>query len=263
MSINPYLKSIFIYPVKSLDGMAVNEASILASGALQYDRQYAIFDRQGKFVNGKRNPKIYQLRSIFNSELTKITLQIQGQETKNTFSLREDNIDLQEWLRDYFGFSVQLQANLLTGFPDDLNANGPTLISTATLEKITSWFAGLTITEIRRRFRANLEIDGVPPFWEDQLFAEKIEEKSKFQIGDVRLEGINPCQRCLVPTKDSFTGKPTANFQKIFSQKRRESLPDWTHLSRFNHFYKVSINTNIPVSQAGKILRLGDKLTPI
>ncbi len=48
----------------------------------------------------------------------------------------------------------------------------PTVISTATLEAITTWFPGLNLDQIRIRLRTNLEIGGVPAFWEDQLFAE-------------------------------------------------------------------------------------------
>jgi uncharacterized protein YcbX len=127
-------------------------------------------------------------------------------------------------LSDYFGFPVKFVQNSETGFPDDTTATGPTVISTETLETVTSWFPGLSVEEMRLRLRTNLEIAGVPPFWEDHLFAEA-GDCVQFQVGEVLFEGINPCQRCVVPTRNSITGVTCANFQKIFVTKRKESLP--------------------------------------
>ena len=59
----PYLARILIYPIKSLDGVAVTQATVLKSGALQSDREFAIVDEHGRFVNGKRNAKVHGLRS--------------------------------------------------------------------------------------------------------------------------------------------------------------------------------------------------------
>ncbi len=112
---------------------------------------------------------------------------------------------------------------------------------------------------MRQRLRANIEIGGVPAFWEDQLFADA-DEIVQFKIGEVLFEGINPCQRCIVPTRNSRTGESYPNFQKLFSQKREETLPSWVNLSRFNHFYRLSVNTKIPASEAGKMVQVGDEI---
>lgn len=255
----PYLTSISVYPIKSLDGIAVNQAQVLASGALCRDREFAIVDAQGRFVNGKGNAKVHLLRSTWDVAKETVCLQIQGTLEKREFAIERDRPQLESWLSNYFGFPVTLAKNSNTGFPDDNIASGPTVISTATLETVAAWFPGISVTEIRQRLRTNLEINGVPPFWEDQLFGNE-EEVIKFQIGEVIFEGINPCQRCIVPTRNSLTGESYANFQKIFSEKRRETLPNWANSSRFNHFYRLSVNTKIPASEAGKTLRLEDEI---
>jgi uncharacterized protein YcbX len=253
----PYLADLSIYPIKSLDGVTIETATILKSGAIKYDREWAIFDEQGHFINGKRNAKVHLLRSKFDAEYKRIFLKIQDTEQEFAFSLAHDRTALEGWLGDYFGFPVKLVKNTITGFPDDTNAVGPTVISTATLEEVASWFPEVSVDEMRLRLRANLEIAGVPAFWEDQLFTSP-GQCVHFQIGEVLFEGINPCQRCIVPTRDSKTGKATANFQKIFVTKRKNSLPPWTTPGQFNHFYRVSVNTNLPISEAGKVLRKGD-----
>jgi hypothetical protein len=39
---------------------------------------------------------------------------------------------------------------------------------------------------------------------------------------------------------------------------RKEYLPPWAELDHFNHFYRFATNTSIPLSEQGKVLRVGD-----
>ncbi len=255
----PYVSRLFIHPIKSLDRVDIERIGILKSGALKYDREFAIFDRTGQFVNGKRNEKIHALRSKFDLETNVILLGIQGTDHANVFHMEKERDVLESWLGDYFGFSVEIKQNLETGFPDDTVSPGPTIISTATLEAIASWYPGLDVEEIRLRFRTNIEISGVPAFWEDRLFT-AAEETVHFKIGEVQLMGINPCQRCVVITRDPKTGEAYPNFPKKFVAQRRITLPEWAERSQFNHFYRLAINTQLPVTEAGKTICIGDKL---
>ncbi len=222
------------------------------------DREFAIFDEQGRFVNGKQNPKVHQLRSCFNVDARTVSLQVQGTDQKQVFQIDDEQIKLEAWLSHYFGFAVRVQRSL-TGFPDDTNASGPTIISTRTLQEVASWFPGMGVDELRLRLRANIEIGEVPPFWEDQLFTAE-DAIVQFQVGDVQFEGVNPCQRCIVPTRDPLTGEVYPNFQKTFVAKRREKLPPWATVSRFNHFFRLAVNTRVPDSEIGKTLQVGDNV---
>ncbi len=91
-------------------------------------------------------------------------------------------------------------------------------------------------------------------------FAEA-EEAVPFQIGEVIFHGVNPCQRCIVPTRDSISAEASPDFSQTFRVRREASLPPWANRSRFNHFYRLAVNTCIPSSEAGKIVRIGDALT--
>ena len=255
----PYVSRLFIYPIKALDRVGVERATVLRSGALKRDRQFAIFDQSGHFVNGKRNKRVHALRSQFALETSIVSLGVQGTEHIETFDVEKEREAIESWLGGYFGVPVRLRQNLALGFPDDTVSPGPTIISTATLETIASWYPGLEVEEIRRRFRANIEISGVPAFWEDRLFAEA-EQTVNFRIADVNLVGVNPCQRCVVITRDSQTGEAYPNFQKTFVAKRRETLPEWAERSRFNHFYRLAINTRLPSSEEGKEICIGDQV---
>ncbi|NET34693.1 MAG: MOSC domain-containing protein [Cyanothece sp. SIO1E1] len=256
----PYLTRIAIYPIKSLDGMTLERTPMLNSGALGHDREFALLDEQGRFVNGKRNAKVHQLRTSISTDYKTLSIQIQGSEQRTTFQIDDERPDLEAWFSDYFGFAVKLAQNTVMGFPDDTHSPGPTIISTATLETVASWFPGLSPDDIRLRLRTNLEIDGVPPFWEDRLFAQP-HQQVQFQIGEVLFEGINPCQRCVVPTRDAKSGEGYPNFQKIFVAQRKALLPDWATSTRFNHFYRLAINTRLPGSQTGRTLSVGDEVT--
>jgi uncharacterized protein len=253
----PSLSRIEIFPVKSLDGITLQEATLLPSGVLKGDRQYAILDAQGRFVNGKVNPLVHRLRTTFSEDLAAITLQIQGLEPRETFSLVGDRTPLEAWLSRYFRQPVTVQENIATGFPDDLNAAGPTVTSIATLCAVAEWFPALDLAEIRRRFRTNLEVSHTPAFWEDQLYGEP-GSALPFQVGAVTLLGINPCQRCIVPTRNSLDGSGDRGFQRQFVQARKAQLPNWVNRERFNHFYKLAVNTRSSADTQSLHIRLND-----
>jgi uncharacterized protein YcbX len=255
----PFLARIYIYPTKSFDGISLMQSRVLKSGALEYDRMYALTDKQGKFVNGKRNQKIHLIRSCFDTQTEKLTLRIQGTMQEQTFHIEDELDELNAWLSDYFGFPVNIVQNSVTGFPDDVKNYGPTIVSTATLAEVASWFPSFDEHSMRLRLRTNLEISDVPPFWEDRLFTHA-GAVIRFKIGDVLLEGTNPCQRCIVPTRDPYTGEAYPLFQKTVALERKELLPSWSTTSRFNHFYRLAGNTRIPASEAGKVLRVGDEI---
>lgn len=252
----PYLARLYIYPIKSLDGVAVDQAKVLPSGALAHDREFAIVDQDGKFVNGKRTAKVHRVRSSFDLPNRLVTLGLEGSESRE-FHLEGDRAKLESWLSDYFEMSVQLIQNTDVGFPDDLVSPGPTLISTATLATIATWFPNTTLAEVRQRFRSNLEIEDAPAFWEDQLFSNS-GEPVPFTVGAVSFLGINPCQRCVVITRHPQTGEPYPNFQKTFVAERKASLPKEVATSRFNHFYRLAVNTRLAPDSPDNVIQVGD-----
>ncbi|MEL7419809.1 MAG: MOSC N-terminal beta barrel domain-containing protein [Cyanobacteria bacterium J06555_3] len=260
MTINtPHVSRLFVYPFKSLEWVECDRVKILASGALQGDRTWAIFDQKGNYINGKRNAKVHRLRSQFDLASQTLSLQIQGTETKAKFNLVKQQAQLADWLTGYFGLTVEIKQDLNMGFPDDTVSPGATIVSTATLEAIASWYPELETEDIRRRFRANIELGGVPAFWEDRLFT-TAEDTVKFTIGGVEFMGVNPCQRCIVVTRDPQTGQPYPQFQKTFITQRKKTLPETVERSRFNHYFRLAVNTRLKPTEAGKTIKLGDQV---
>ena len=251
------LGRITIFPVKSLDGMSVETARITEGGILENDRIYAIYDAEGKVVNGKRTARIHELRCEFDAEIREVRLW-HGGEPPAQFPL-EHPASAEKWLGNFFGFPVFLRHEPKSGFPDDHAAFGPTIVSEASLRAVQNWFPELTLASARRRFRSNLELVEGEAFCEDGLFG-ALDELKLFKIGAVQFFGHNPCQRCVVPTRDQETGQAIAEFQKKFMQLRKENLPAWANAQRFNHFYRFAVNTSIPPTEAGKRLSVGDEI---
>ena len=176
--------------------------------------------------------------------------------SESTFALDHDPGAMESWLGAALGFSIRLSADVETGHPDDTHSLGPTVISVATLEEIGRWF-GLPLDQVRARFRTNVEIDGVPPFWEDRLFRDA-GEALPFRLGGVELRGINPCQRCVVPARDPVTGALDGDFALRFAELRKRTRPAWSNPVGFNHFFRVAVNTRPGVVAPGDALAIGD-----
>lgn len=261
--IKPRLANIRLHPIKSLDPVSVTEARIGPGGGLELDRVWALYTVDGRWVNGKRTAAIHLIRAAFAPDVGSVTLAVPGDRRNipaRQFAFPDDTEAAAEWFSVYFDQQIIVRHGR-EGFPDDPIANGPTIISTAALQAVCGWFPGLGLDEARLRFRTTLEIDGVPAFWEDQLFSEDQRGVVRFRIGEVAFEGSNPCERCTVPPRDSQTGADLIGFQKRFSELRRAQLPPWTPEARFDHFYRLATNTRVASSELGKPLRLGDPFT--
>lgn len=254
-----YVASIHIYPVKSLDGIAVSQATILGSGALEGDRSFAICDLAGELVNTKRNSGVHFLRLSFDIKKRIAGLKIQDTEQEIFFHVDRERPGIESWLSNYFGFPVKLIENLLTGFPDDTAAPGPSIISTETIAEVASWFPRVCVNEMRHRLRANIEIGDVPAFWEDKLFG-TADELVRFKIGSVIFEGINPGQPCILSTRSYAEKEAYPNLKNLLTAKQKEIMPDLLRKGHLNHFSRLTVNTRVPLRAAGQIVHIGDEV---
>jgi len=255
----PILRQITVFPVKAMAGVSVPSSTITDGGALERDREFALFDSSGGYLNGKRYKHLHLISTKFDLAEGAVDLLVNDDPSWQRFALSDQPQEIAQFLGSRLGLDLELRRNASSGHPDDLNAWGPTIISTATLEEITRWFPGISLESIRSRFRINLEIDGVPPFWEDRLFREPGETVS-FRIGKVCMEGVNPCKRCVVPTRDPDTGASYPKFAQTLARNRKAQLPEWANVEQFSNPYRLGVNTRIQKSQAGMTLRIGDPL---
>ncbi|WP_050034209.1 MOSC domain-containing protein [Halorubrum halophilum] len=278
------IAELVAYPLKSNDGAAVDRAELGPNGALRGDRTYALVEAgvdphaasvggDGGYVNGKRESAVHGLSARYevagptDATPTAVTLsrparpETGADADERTFALPEDGEALAAWVGDYLGYAVDLVREPNGGLPDDRAAPGPTVVSRATLETVASWFDEIAdATEMRRRLRPNLVLDDCPAFWEDRLFADR-GEAVRVSIGETELFGVNPCQRCVVPSRDPDTGEPIDGFREAFIRKRRETRPAWTKSDRFDHDFRLMVNTVVPEDEWGSTLAVDDAVT--
>ncbi len=158
---------------------------MLEGGTLTHDREFALFDSQGTVVNGKQTERVHDLRTDFDPEPAIFHVDPRDGDAQQ-LNLDTDRGEAADWFSDYFGRELTMQQDTSLGFVDRREM-GPSVISTATLKRVASWFDDVTVEGARRRLRANSEISGVPAFWEDRFIGD---DAPMFEIDGVRFEGV-------------------------------------------------------------------------
>ena len=250
-----FVASLRVYPVKSLDPVELAEVRVNEWGSLEYDRVYAIFDSKGRVVNGKRESRLHLIRTRYHLRPGRVVVYASYCcSPEEAFELDDETGRFSRWLSRVLGYDVEVRANWEGGFPDDTEYNGPTIVSTATLVALASWLPGWDLRQARHRIRANIEVGGVPAFWEDQLNAYS-GDPVRVRVGDVILEGWNISRRCVVPSRDPFTGAIDKRFAKVL-RERRPPIPGLKTEDKF----RLAANTRIPAEWRGRTIRLYDSV---
>jgi len=253
----PVVARLRVYPFKSFDGADVDAAPFVPLGGLRLDRAFAVVDERDEFVNAKREPLVHHVRVSYDPALTAATFTLPSGATF-AFGFDEQPDGLAAFLSGYFGRRVSVRRDHEGGFPDDPAAPGPTIVSGDTLAAVASWFDGMTIHDVRLRLRANIEVDGVPAFWEDRLFG-PAGEAVPFRVGAVVLAGTNPCARCVVPSRDAISGEVYPAFSKRVAERRAATLPPWADRTRFDHYYRLCVNTRT-IAAGDRSIHVGDRV---
>ncbi|MFB6224400.1 MAG: MOSC domain-containing protein [Haloarcula sp.] len=248
------VERLTVYPVKALDGTDCESVSIRPGGTLAHDREFAMFDGDGDVVNGKRTSRVHDVDTDYDPETGTLTAVTEDDRVSFELQGESERARAADWLGAFFDVDLTVERDDVLGYVDRREM-GPSVISTATLETVASWFDDVTVDGLRRRLRANIEISGVPAFWEDRFVGA---DAPAFRAGGVRFEGVTPCGRCVVPQRDPDTGEETAEFRERFIERRRETFPDWADRDAFDHFYTLMLIARVPESDRGAELAVGD-----
>ena len=236
------LSEIWIYPIKSLGGVALQEAVAERRG-LRHDRRWMLVDEQGRFVSQREIPKMAMLGtaletpflSVFwkhdSAQKVNIPLEINPEEFQNIeVEIWDDRCAakvLPEAINQWF--SAQLGQNLrLVFMPDTTHrqadgryapeqqyvsfADGfPYLIvGQASLDQLND---RLEQPLPMNRFRPNFVYTGGQPFEEDTW--------AQFSINQQPFQGVKPCARCSIPTTDQVTSERAAEPMKTLATFRK------------------------------------------
>jgi len=208
---------IFVYPIKSLRGSAVEETTVCGYG-LEHDRQWMLVDAESKMITQRECPRVAMLQPHFASNSMMIPLPdnllIMVPLSSEASTDRQVTVDV--WGHVYVGmiasdsinraFSRAIGAECrLAWIRSDVfrtrhevafHDDSPLLvISQASLDDLNRRLAAPLPMN---RFRPNLVIAGSKPFEEDLW--------QRVAVGNVVLRAVKPCERCVIPTVNQDTG---------------------------------------------------------
>lgn len=221
------LSEIWVYPVKSLGGISLQEAQVTDRG-LESDRRWLLVDKDGKFISQRENPELALFRPQVEEGNLKITHRkslesvnvplrpVSDKNEKIKVTVWEDTIEalevssaISEWFTKQLGFSVRLvympkeserkvdpdyaiSGNEITSFAD---AYPFLIIGQSSLNDLNS---RLEEKVPMNRFRPNFVFTNGEAFEEDFW--------RDFTIGNVSFVGVKRCDRCVMTTVDQEKG---------------------------------------------------------
>ena len=218
------VSSLHIYPIKSCAGVALTAVRFDTRGP-QFDRRWMLIDRDGNFVTQREEPRLSQIKP----RITPLALEIEapgmpkikvplsggrgprveakvwGHETEAEFL----GNDVADWCSDAMQRNLRLvrwaeesarpvskrhtDIDNQTAFSDGYPV---LMISEASLADLNGRLEQKVTMD---RFRPNIVIRGCDAFAEDGY--------RRFEVGDMTLHGVKPCDRCSITTVDQRTGQ--------------------------------------------------------
>ena len=234
-----YLSDIYIYPIKSLGGIRLEQAQLEERG-LKYDRRWMLIDEGGVFITQRKYPALalFQLRlgggKLFICHKKHAEQQISF-EVEEQFgapiqvSVWEDDLQALEVnpeVSRWFSQLMDMNLRLVVMPAQERRAVDPRY---ATKQEIVSFADGypcliigqasldqlnqkLEVPVLMDRFRPNLVFRGGIPHQEDDFHT--------FYIGAARFTAVKPCARCVLITVDQQNGTKGAEPLKTLAGYR-------------------------------------------
>ncbi|MCG9879963.1 MAG: MOSC domain-containing protein [Bacteroidia bacterium] len=257
------VSGIYIYPVKGLPGLSLQESHVLAQG-LKHDRTWMLVDDAGTFISQRSTPILSQFRLEPNSDgftvydpngLSSISIPFyhHGKEVKvqvwdDTFNAQHFSTSVDLWFSNILNISCQLvcigsnsQRLFMTNNSPEIplsfvDACPILLIGNSSLLELNSRLAEPIKMD---RFRPNLVVDDFGAFMEHEL--------GSFKLGENTFKSIKSCARCSVTTINQQTGKAGLEPLKTLSTFRQKDN-------------KVYFGEYVYFTSGSGIISLGDRL---
>lgn len=214
---------LFIYPVKSFDGIEVASAMLTDRG-FQHDRRWMLVDAHNRFISQREVPELALLQTNITDDGIRVTHKMNREEivipfvpqtNEHVFVTIWDNMCMAQMvtnaLNEWFSKILSITCKLVY-MPDSTKRKVD--VNYATHGEITSFaddYPLLIVGEASmdllnsklpeplsvQRFRPNIVFSGGAPHEEDML--------EHFIINGINLYGVKPCARCVIPTIDQDT----------------------------------------------------------
>jgi uncharacterized protein YcbX len=267
------LAGIFLYPVKSLRGFAVDSAELDGLG-LVGDRRFLVVDDQGQFLTQRALPAMARIATA--SERGNLILRNPAhgsaavalaesgpectvQVWRDTVTAEDCGVEVAVWLSDFLRHPCRLvrigknfsrpvtkpaaQPGDAYTFADGAPLLGVSEASLANLNDRILERGGEPVP--MDRFRPNLVFTGGTAFAED--------EGNGFKIGGVTLRSAGRSERCIMTTTDQKTGERGKEPLRTLATFRRH--PDDPG--------RVYFGQNLINASKSGTIRVGDTVTPL
>jgi uncharacterized protein len=262
-----HLEHLYIYPVKSLGGIAVSEAKLEKRG-LAMDRRYMLVDEHGHFITQ---------RVVHSLALIKLSLSLNGFTITPSGELGTQNCDIPRsitngeaikvkvWddavdaivaddsINNYFSTMLSMKCKLVYMPDQSLRQVEPKYAAEGDITSFSDAYPLLLIgsqslTDLNNRlqnpigwerFRPNLVIKTNSPYEEDTW--------RTIQLGNAQLKVAKPCSRCVMTTIDQNTA--------IASKEPLRTLATYRTVNN-----KINFGQNVIPKSEGVTLKLNDTL---
>jgi uncharacterized protein YcbX len=226
------LSGLYVHPVKSCAGVAVNEALLIETG-LEFDRAWMLVDEAGVFVSQRVLPRMALIRpTLRHDDMVlrapgMLALHVALDAVEEPVRVRVHNDEVKaydmgnlaaQWFSDFLGRKLRmvrfdpdqkrLSSKRWTGPIDAENQFADAfpllVVSAATMEQLNVRLAQRGLAPVGvERFRPNLVVSGLDAHGEDFLDEIRFDTEE----GPVVLKLVKPCTRCTIPSVDPATGE--------------------------------------------------------
>ena len=233
------VSGLYLYPVKSCRGLAVNSAELDDHGFVGDRRFMVVAEADGLFLTQRTHPRMALIETSLTSTSLLLSSPGRGSVTvplnasaglrrvtvwRSTTSANDCGDEPAEWLSDFLGHPLRLvrmggtyqrlnlkpaaQAGDVVSFADSCPFMA---ISEASLADLNSRLARPLPMN---RFRPNLVIAGCTPYGEDAW--------NRVRIGGAVFRSAGPCARCPITTTDQETAERGKEPLKTLATYRRD-----------------------------------------
>jgi uncharacterized protein YcbX len=260
------LQSLYIYPVKSLKGIAVDEAKVERRG-LQHDRRWMLVDEENTFITQREHPRMATVALKLDTEGLRATalgmedllipyapLTLEPRTVKVWRSVCQASTvaaHVDEWFSRFLQMPCRLvympdetrrEVNPIFAIDQDIVsfADGYPfmMIGEASVDQLNERLNETPLP--MNRFRPNFVLKGTHAFAED--------EWKQIEIGDIIFHLVKPCDRCQMTTIDQDRGV------------RAGPEPLKTLATYRTHDNKVLFGQYLIAQASGGRVRVGDKV---
>jgi uncharacterized protein YcbX len=219
-----HLKSIYVYPVKSLAGFSVKSWPVNEKGLL-HDRRWMIVDTENRFITQRQMPKMALISTSLSNEglhlsaesmpaivvpfESGLTTSLKVQIWNDSCLAKPASQTADHWLSTF----LETECRLVYQPEDAVRAVDPNYAQPQDKTYFSDGFPFLIISEASlvalnqemnenfsmTRFRPNLVVTDCEPYAEDTW--------RTIQIGTIDFRLPKPCSRCSITTIDPLTGQ--------------------------------------------------------